>query len=135
MLHLLLSAALAPLLVSADVPLAVGTQLNFRGAVEAAAEGPGKGGKAFDLTLWITQKSETGAEIFWLVDERGRGEFPWSERFGRMAVLSLPDASAIRSRAALPAALTLLSVAMFSAVPASVVAAVCNTWLKPSAPR
>jgi hypothetical protein len=86
MLHLLLSAALAPLLVSADVPLAVGTQLNFRGAVEAAAEGPGKGGKAFDLTLWITQKSETGAEIFWLVDERGRGEFPWSERFGRVGV-------------------------------------------------
>lgn len=86
MLHLLLSAALSPLLVSADVPLAAGTQLNFRGSVEARAEESGKGHKTFDLTLWIMQKSETGAEIFWLVDERGRGEFPWSERFGRARV-------------------------------------------------
>ena len=86
MLQLLLSAALAPLVVSADVTLTAGTQLSFRGGVEAAVAEPGKGGKAFDLTLWITQKSETGAEIVWLVDERGRGEFPWSERFGRVSV-------------------------------------------------
>ncbi len=85
MLQLLLSAALAPLVVS-DVTLTAGTQLSFRGGVEAVAAEQGKGGKAFDLTLWITQKSETGAEIVWLVDERGRGEFPWSERFGRVSV-------------------------------------------------
>ena len=59
----------------------------------------------------------------------------WVFFFGRMAVLSLPDASAMRSRAALPAALTLPSAARFSAVSASVVAAVCNAWLNPSAPR
>ncbi len=86
MLHLLLSAALAPLLVSADVSLTAGTQLNFRGGVEARVEEPGKGRKTFDLTLWILKQSDAAAEIFWLIDERGRGEFPWSQRFGRVSV-------------------------------------------------
>jgi AhpC/TSA family len=83
MLHLLLSAALAPLLVSADSSLDVGTQLSYRGAVEAQAGDSTKGPKTFDLTLWITSKSENGGEVFWLVDERGNGEFPWPSRFGR----------------------------------------------------
>ena len=86
MLHFLLSAALSPLLVSADLPLDAGTQWNFRGGVEASAAEPGKGQKTFDLTLWIMQKSDAGADIAWLVDERARGEFPWSERFGRLGV-------------------------------------------------
>ncbi len=86
MLHILLSAALAPLIVSADAPLTTGTQLSYRGGVEARAEEPGKARKAFDLTLWILDKKDASAEIFWLVDERGRGEFPWFERFGRIAV-------------------------------------------------
>ncbi|MEX0978750.1 MAG: TlpA disulfide reductase family protein, partial [Pirellulales bacterium] len=86
MLHLLLSAALAPLLVSADSSLGVGTQLSYRGAVEAQAADATKGPKTFDLTLWITAKSENGAEVFWLVDERGNGEFPWPARFGKAAL-------------------------------------------------
>jgi hypothetical protein len=86
MFHLILSAALCPLLVTADAPLAAPEQLSFRGTVEGRAEVPGKVNKAFDLTLWILQQSATGAEIFWLVDERGRGEFPWSEHFGRLGV-------------------------------------------------
>jgi peroxiredoxin len=85
MLHFLLSTSLA-LFVSADVPLEAGTQLNFRGGVEARGAEPGSGHKTFDLTLWITKKSDEGAEIFWLVDERGRGEFPWPARFGRLGV-------------------------------------------------
>jgi peroxiredoxin len=86
MLQFLLSAALAPLVLGAEVPLDAGTQLNYRGGVEARAVDPGKGRKTFDLTLWILRKSDTGSEILWLVDERGRGEFPWSERFGRVTV-------------------------------------------------
>ncbi len=86
MLHLIVSAGLVPMLLSADAQLNVGTQLTSRGSVEAAAQEPGKARKTFDLTLWILQKTETGSELFWLVDERGRGEFPWSEHFGRMSV-------------------------------------------------
>ncbi|MGD9723551.1 MAG: TlpA disulfide reductase family protein [Pirellulales bacterium] len=90
--HLLLSAVLAPLIVSADAPpnattpLEVGTQLAFRGTVEPRAAGAEQNGKSFELTLWIVSKSETGAELLWLIDERGRGAFPWSERFGRASV-------------------------------------------------
>ena len=89
MLHLLCAAALAPLLVTADLPetiakLPVGTQLTFRGTVGAQGEDPLAAQKTFDLRLWITTKSATGGELFWLLDERGPGEFSWSERFGRL---------------------------------------------------
>jgi AhpC/TSA family len=86
MVHLLVCAALAPLWVTADAPLSAATQLNFRGQLEAAGGEQDSGRKTFDLTLWITEKSDTGAGIFWLVEERGRGEFPWPARFGRVGV-------------------------------------------------
>jgi hypothetical protein len=86
MLHLLLSAALAPLVMSSDLSLQVGTQLSYRGTVEAQAADSTQGPKTFDLTLWVTSKSENGADVFWLVDERANGEFPWPARFGRIAL-------------------------------------------------
>ncbi len=87
MLQLLLSLSLAHFLFAPDAqPLVAGTQLNFRGSVEERADDPAKGRKAFDLTLWILRQSDAGAELAWLVDERGRGEFPWSERFGRLTL-------------------------------------------------
>ena len=76
MLNLILAVALAPSVVSADFTLAPGTQLTYRGSVEARVEQPGKGQKAFDLTLWVLQKTDAGAEVFWLVDEQGAGSFP-----------------------------------------------------------
>jgi hypothetical protein len=86
MWHLMLSAALAPLVLAADAPLDVGTQLVFRGSVTPADSDGNTSGKSFDLTLWILSKSDTRAELFWLLDERGRGAFPWPSRFGRLAV-------------------------------------------------
>lgn len=80
MFHSLLTASLA-LAVSADLSLEPGTQLNFRGGVEARNAEPGSGHKTFDLTMWIVKKDE-GSQIFWLVEEKGRGEFPWPARFG-----------------------------------------------------
>ncbi len=82
MLHVLFSLALAPLVVAADAALPVGTQLSYRGSVEAVSEDADASPKTFDLTLWILSASETGSEVFWLVDERGNGEFPWPSRFG-----------------------------------------------------
>ncbi len=86
MLHVIASLCLLPLATAADAPLTAGTQLTFRGSVDSAQPAAAKGGKAFDLTLWIAQKSETGAELLWLLDERGHGEFPWAEHFGRMSL-------------------------------------------------
>jgi hypothetical protein len=86
MLHLIACASLLPLWLAADAPLSAGTQLTFRGGVEAVAQGAGKPLKTFDLTVWIVQRSDTGAEVFWLLDERGHGEFPWSEHFGRASL-------------------------------------------------
>ncbi|HEX3727679.1 MAG TPA: TlpA disulfide reductase family protein [Pirellulales bacterium] len=83
---MLISTALACAVAGADAPLAPGTQLSYRGSIEAHQQEPGKPHKTFDLTLWVVQKSDAGAEIVWLVEERGRGEFPWSERFGRLGL-------------------------------------------------
>jgi hypothetical protein len=64
----------------------VGTQLTYRGTLEPVSQeptDPEKGPKTFDLTLWIMARGESGADVFWLVDERANGEFPWPARFGR----------------------------------------------------
>jgi peroxiredoxin len=86
MLHLILSLALAPAVVSTDAALTAPMQLSYRGSIDARGEEPDKPRKTFDLTLWIIDQKPSGAELFWLVDERGRGEFLWSEHFGRLAV-------------------------------------------------
>ncbi len=86
MLHIVLAVAAAPLLLAADASLDAGTQLSYRGAVEAQAADVATGPKTFDLSLWILDKSDAGSELFWLVDERGNGEFPWPAKFGRVAL-------------------------------------------------
>ena len=59
MLHFILSAALAPLLVSADARLEDGVQLVFRGSVEPRTDEAGNSGKSFDLSLWVLEKNDT----------------------------------------------------------------------------
>lgn len=86
MLPFLLWAALAPQLVAAEPALDVAAQLTYRGKVEAASGDAALGQKTFDLTIWVVSKSDAGRELFWLVDERGNGEFPWPGRFGSAAV-------------------------------------------------
>jgi hypothetical protein len=87
MLHLLLCTALAPLAIAADAAPPVGTQLTYRGTLEPVSDGaaadPQKGQKTFDLSLWIMGRGESGTDVFWIVDERGNGQFPWPARFGR----------------------------------------------------
>jgi hypothetical protein len=43
---------------------------------------PGDAEKTFDLTLTVADSSDEGAKMYWLVEERGRGAWPWPERFG-----------------------------------------------------
>jgi hypothetical protein len=87
MLQLILCVALAPAVFSAGATAPpVGTQLTYRGTLAPGAEvaaDPAKGTKTFDLTLWIVARGESNTDVFWLVDEKGNGEFPWPARFGR----------------------------------------------------
>ncbi len=82
----ILSAAIAPLVVAADAPLEVGTQLTFRGSIAPVAAEGDASGKSFDLTFWILARNDMQTDMLWLIDERGRGAFPWPARFGRLPV-------------------------------------------------
>lgn len=83
MLQLLFSAAIAPLVLSAGASLPAGTQLNYRGTVAAVSSEAPTGEKEFDLTLWALSTADENTEVFWLIDERGNGAFPWPARFGQ----------------------------------------------------
>ncbi len=80
---LLLVASVA----SAQSDLAAGTQLTYQGSL-AAADADAQSGtrKPFDLVCWIQKSDASGWEVHWLVDERGRGEWPWTERFGAVRI-------------------------------------------------
>lgn len=86
MTHLFLAAALSGFLFAADASLEAGTQLSYRGTVAPATDDAENGSKSFDLTVWIMASSGAGTDVFWLLDERGRGQFPWPARFGQLAL-------------------------------------------------
>lgn len=68
------------------VRVEAGTRFDYEGTVALQGEDAGKARKTFDLTLLVTSTGPAGSELFWLVDERGQGGWPWSERFGRLAL-------------------------------------------------
>src|SRR5262249_20729508 len=72
-------------LVAADAMLPAGTQLNYHGTLQKRDdEGSGNTRKAFDLTLWLVKSDDAGTEVLWQLEERGKGEWPWAEGFGRL---------------------------------------------------
>ena len=75
-------------LAASDVPLENGTQLHYRGAVAPLDEDGNVGEplKSFDLTLLVAGAGQPDARVYWLVEERGRGNWPWVERFGASPV-------------------------------------------------
>lgn len=80
----------AVLPMAADLPDTVGSgmQIAYRGTVtELRRDRPSaQPGKSFDLSLLVADRGESGAQLDWLVDERGAGGWPWLERFGRLAL-------------------------------------------------
>ena len=78
----------AALLLSADVASQPGAQWVFRGNVaqlrpdHTLAEPK----KTFDVTYFVAESSESATKLYWLVEERGQGHWPWSERFGELEV-------------------------------------------------
>ncbi len=43
--------------------------------------------KQFRLQLFVLRSVPEASEVFWLLDEQGRGSWHWSERFGQMTLL------------------------------------------------
>ncbi|HUY92311.1 MAG TPA: TlpA disulfide reductase family protein [Pirellulales bacterium] len=77
-------AAIFPAVLAAEVQLAPGTQWAFRGSVAKlnADRSPGEAAKTFDVTYFVAEADASGSKIYWLLEERGQGHWPWSERFG-----------------------------------------------------
>jgi alkyl hydroperoxide reductase subunit AhpC len=103
MLSTLLSLAIAPVLFGADESPQSGTLLSYRGSVAQMQQDrtPGAAEKTFDLTLLLAGIGGNDARVYWRVDERGRGAWPWIERFGSVPV----DASWQGESALLPSLL------------------------------
>ena len=77
-------AAIFPAVLAADVQLTPGTQWAYRGGVaQLKGDGsPGEATKMFDLAYFVAEADASGSKIYWLLEERGQGHWPWSERFG-----------------------------------------------------
>ncbi len=62
-------------------------QLNYQGTLAAAdADAQAVCSKPFDLSCWTKPLDAGGTAVYWLLDERGRGEWPWIDRFGAARV-------------------------------------------------
>src|SRR5215213_3946870 len=86
MLTALTTALLLTLAAPPEIKLERGTLLAYRGSFAPAGEMPAAGAqKSFDLTIGITRRDEKSALAFWLIDERGRGTWPWVQRFGAVS--------------------------------------------------
>jgi hypothetical protein len=79
-----LTAAVS-MVMGADMELKPGTQLLYRGSVAELQPG-GTPAKTFDLTVWIAEADASGTKLYWLVDERGQGNWHWPERFGELSL-------------------------------------------------
>ncbi|MCE9605897.1 MAG: TlpA family protein disulfide reductase [Planctomycetia bacterium] len=65
--------------------LAPAVQLHYQGTVAQVERDSSArtASKQFDLTLLITSYSPDATDYYWLLDERGQGNFSWTEHFGR----------------------------------------------------
>jgi hypothetical protein len=65
-----------------------GEQLVYRGEVALVADDRTVADpeKTFDLTWLVTGAGNDASQVWWLVEEHGRGGWPWIERFGRLAL-------------------------------------------------
>jgi peroxiredoxin len=64
----------------AEIPQ--GTQLNYRGTMFADKGEPADTTKSFELTVLLSEANEEQATIGWTLQEKGRGAWPWTGRFG-----------------------------------------------------
>lgn len=87
MIYTLIGSFIVAVAADGQLSTTPGTQLHYRGTVaqvrrdrdEQAAE------KSFDLNWTVAEAEADGVDFVWIVDERGAGEFGWSDRCGRLA--------------------------------------------------
>lgn len=80
---LVVLASLASSLRAQEPLVAVGSQITFRGTLakaDAAAD------KSFDLLLFAGEVQNAGQTFHWTIEEKGRGAWPWPERFGTLTL-------------------------------------------------
>ncbi len=82
-----MNAAALMLLVCtwAGAPSTGALELRYTGRLEAEEGDPALTRKTFDLVCWLSPPDDSGVEMFWSVEEKGRGALPWAQRFGRQA--------------------------------------------------
>lgn len=82
------AVAAAPSTAAAAPPLAAGAQLAFHGTVVRATKEQiaAEPEKTFDLTILVASAGEDGAQLYWLLDESGRGGWGWIDRAGRWSI-------------------------------------------------
>ncbi|HEY4313369.1 MAG TPA: TlpA disulfide reductase family protein [Pirellulales bacterium] len=83
------SALLAvPLLICAVTGLfETGQRINYHGTVTQRVvdnSQPAPQQKSFELSWFVADTDASGTTLYWLVEERGRGAWPWPERFGQL---------------------------------------------------
>ncbi|MBL9124636.1 MAG: TlpA family protein disulfide reductase [Planctomycetaceae bacterium] len=86
---LALAASAAAPAAAASPWLRPGTQLSFHGAVGRANKDgtPVEPEKTFDLTILVAAANpDGGAQVYWLLDESGRGGWSWIDQAGRWSL-------------------------------------------------
>ncbi len=83
----LFTLVLTPAALGADASLQAGVQLTYKGHVARLQEDrtPSPALKTFDLVVVVAEANDSGARLYWQVDELGQGRWPWVERFGEMS--------------------------------------------------
>ncbi len=90
----------ALLLLAVSALPETGTLVTYQGQVAPVGEDHtvGEAEKTFDLTVLIEANDQGSLICHWLLDERGRGAWPWLERFGNVSF----DASSLNIAGGVP---------------------------------
>lgn len=72
--------------VSAAPTVSQGTLLSYRGDMVADKGDPAVTRKSIELTVLVTDTDDSGATLYWTVEEEGRGGWRWPNQFGRYRV-------------------------------------------------
>ncbi|MBI2824665.1 MAG: TlpA family protein disulfide reductase [Planctomycetia bacterium] len=89
MLSVLAAVTVLPAILGAAPGVKPGQMIVYHGSIAERTPDATAGErreKTFDLTWLVTEADEKGAKLYWLVEERGRGAWPWPDRFGQLVL-------------------------------------------------
>jgi len=68
---------------AAEPGIPAGSQITYRGTL---AKTDATADKSFDLLMLAGEPTDAGQPFYWMIEEKGRGAWPWLERFGVMTL-------------------------------------------------